>query len=1283
MSERKDKTIKVVKKKGKIKIRVKSKKSKKNFEKNCDVLEEKYNNIISNEIDLRNPEHTQLLKCMDNKNKTSLENNTDLNFLYPTLNDPNFNSKIANKKEFYDNRYEQKTQNDFQNIKEISQMICENTEFELEPHQMFVRNFMSFQTPYNGLLLFHGLGTGKTCSSISVCEEMRTYLQQIGVNKRIIIVASPAVQKNFKMQLFDERKLREVNGLWNIKACTGNKFIKEINPMNMKGLTFEKVKRQIKRIISQSYHFQGYGEFSNYINRVMNRTVLRDDAPDVVKRKQNRALIKEFSNRMLVIDEVHNLRITEDGRVKPSSENLLRLVTASKNLKLLLLSATPMFNDYQEIIWLLNVLNLNDKRFPITIRDIFDSKGNFIQNKDGVEVGKELLIQKMTGYISYVRGNNPFTFPFGVYPKEANNPISMQKMLRDGMWDYPSRQVNNGVIVNPIELLDLAIVDVGEYQKKAYNFIIESLSKKYPILKDPSKGLSYTALESPLQALNMIYPHNEMDMEDRDEDIHLYMYGKKGLNRSMFYNEQTKSEFRYKDVTLQNFGRIFSPSEIGKYSGKIANICNSIRTSKGIIFVYSQYIDGGGVPVALALEEMGITKYGGRSLFKTPPTKQIDAITMSSDNVTNPAKYIMITGDINLTTKERLELEMKAITSPDNMNGEKIKVVIVSRAGSEGLDFKNIRQTHILDPWYNLNRQQQIVGRSIRNLSHCLLPFNERNVEVFLYGSNLNNGIEAVDLYIYRLAERKAKKISSIVRLLKENAVDCLLNRKGQDFSEDIVNKRVDLQLASGNTIEYRVGDRDNSLLCDFTSCSYECNSASQDITDVDTTTYNETFILMNIDKILQRIRLLFKEYYIFNRQSLIAMITQIKSFPLEQIYSALNYLITEKNEYITDMLGRLGHLVNVGDYYMFQPIELGTKPITRFERVVPIDYKRKNIVFNLPEKIDAYISDDEYENIEIDQPDAQESGLSGEKKTKKKIAIKINKISSIMKNLESSYQELITPNIITSSDKENWNKAAAWAIYNLQTYNNIDKNLLIKFAMFHNIDKLNFKEKKLLLTNIYFKEDLNTLESIIKEYFDSLKIQKGEDIGIILANFGSANKTLYSLVVFKNGSWGTNKEIVSKLARPLFEKFQIKDINSISDNIGFMTIFKDNQIVFKSKIMKLSDKGRTNKGQRCDRGEGKGIIINRINNLLANGVQPIKYKIQKSSILSIYGNDNFKQKLKIKTGKVKEVKIGTLQLCAESELIFRYYDHIKQNNKRWFFNTADALLNRIIEKGK
>ena len=331
MSSKKRKSaVKVKKKKGKVKI-----KQKKLVIKTCAQLKEEFKNIKT--IDMDNPDQRNFLKCMSDDNRNQLgEESKKFPYLYPSLDDPNFNVKIATKKEFYDNRYEEKTRDEFDNIKEVAQKLCDNTEFELDPHQMFVRNYMSFQTPYNGLLLFHGLGTGKTCSSISVCEEMRTYLKQLGITKRIIIVASPAVQENFKIQLFDERKLKEVNGLWNIKACTGNKFIKEINPMNMKGLSRHRVVRQVKRIISQSYHFQGYIEFSNYISRVIQKTVSRGDSPDLIRRKQRRSLQKEFSNRMLVIDEVHNLRITGEGTVKPSSENLLTLVTNANNLKLLL-----------------------------------------------------------------------------------------------------------------------------------------------------------------------------------------------------------------------------------------------------------------------------------------------------------------------------------------------------------------------------------------------------------------------------------------------------------------------------------------------------------------------------------------------------------------------------------------------------------------------------------------------------------------------------------------------------------------------------------------------------------------------------------------------------------------------------------------------------------------------------------------------------------------------------------------------------------------------------------
>ena len=109
------------------------------------------------------------------ENRTNLASNSyDMPYLYPTLDDPNFNIKIAEKKEFSDTKYD----GEIYDVQSYSE-ILNNAEFELLPQQAFVRNFLSFQTPYNSLLLFHGLGSGKTCSAIGVCEEMRDYLKQM------------------------------------------------------------------------------------------------------------------------------------------------------------------------------------------------------------------------------------------------------------------------------------------------------------------------------------------------------------------------------------------------------------------------------------------------------------------------------------------------------------------------------------------------------------------------------------------------------------------------------------------------------------------------------------------------------------------------------------------------------------------------------------------------------------------------------------------------------------------------------------------------------------------------------------------------------------------------------------------------------------------------------------------------------------------------------------------------------------------------------------------------
>jgi hypothetical protein len=241
-----------------------------------------------------------LLKKEILERKHFTENKEENPYLYPNLNDNNFNYIIANKKEFNDTKYDGEIQED---LEKYSNELAK-ADFELQPHQAFVKNFMSFQTPYNSLLLYHGLGTGKTCSAIGVCEDMRDYMKQIGTTKRIIIVASENVQENFKLQLFDERKLKQIDGIWNIRSCTGNKLIKEINPMNMKGMTKEKVISQIKNLINTYYIFLGYVQFANYIIKTMNydeevekqRTKTAEEKKTKGKSKINALKRIEYSN---------------------------------------------------------------------------------------------------------------------------------------------------------------------------------------------------------------------------------------------------------------------------------------------------------------------------------------------------------------------------------------------------------------------------------------------------------------------------------------------------------------------------------------------------------------------------------------------------------------------------------------------------------------------------------------------------------------------------------------------------------------------------------------------------------------------------------------------------------------------------------------------------------------------------------------------------------------------------------------------------------------------------
>jgi hypothetical protein len=957
-TKKKEKMEKKPKNKTKKNTPKKIKKKKKNQPKEGRELEtyiieqlEKYGEYIKTHDSLN---YNAFLKTIEDKNRLGAKEEAErLNMtkqdpgtkdedyiLYPILEDTdNFNKRVYDKKEFKEgNEYPlRELPNDDgreEKFVELTNNICNNFEFELLPHQKFIKNFLSFQTPYNSLLLYHGLGTGKTCSSIGVAEEFRTYANQMGINKKIMIVCSEFVQANYKKQLFDGTKLEKMSdGLWNIKSCIGNKFLKEINPMNMENLNKEQVIKQIELIIRDNYEFIAYLSFANQIKNAIDKVSKTDRKERILELK------KLYSDRLIIIDEVHNIRDVYDApgkeekskkktqMNKSTTEHLKTLVTYADNLKLLLLTGTPMYNEYKEIIWLLNLMNLNDNRYTIEESDIFDNKGQFTED------GKELLIQKSTGYVSFIKGEDPYMFPFRVYPEhdkvsDKDNKFATYKenslnLLKNAGQTYPKYQLNGVEIENGIQHLDIFLTTIGSKQKEIYDKHINDLIKDN-IVKDGQEKFSYGMLSAPSQLLNISYPS-----EDRDVKYH---YGEKGLMEIMNFNKSSMREFEYKEKHEGFFG----VENLKDYSGKITKIIKEIERSKGIILVYSQYIAGGCIPMALALEEAGYKKHGG-SIFKKPPAKKDDK---------SRGSYIMITGQ---TGSKELVKTLNICNNKKNKDGDQIKVVIISRAGSEGLDFANIRQVHILDAWYNLNRTGQIEGRAIRNQSHCDLEIEKRNVLVFLHGTRDNEfKNEYIDLYMYRIAEEKAILSGKVARILKENAVDCLLNENQKQSNKDILNITKKITLSNGNQIEFAIGHHNNTQICDFMDCNYNCKAKAGEDWKANTYTYNDKFMKLTVTKIIEIIKRLFKERYVYDKTTLMRLIRDRRKYKNDEIYNALSVLINDKTEYIEDNLNRKGRLVNIDDLYLFQPLEVNYEQLSMYQRRNPIPYKPETIRVDL-----------------------------------------------------------------------------------------------------------------------------------------------------------------------------------------------------------------------------------------------------------------------------------------------------------------------------------------------
>lgn len=843
---------------------------------------------------------------------------------YPDLENKNFYKKIYHKKEFYDTIPDPLPEPNNQSDEIMSKLFPEKSDFKLQPAQVFLKNFISEGTPYRGILIFHGTGSGKTCASIVIAERFHNRVKETG--KKILIIASPNIQNEFTKTIFNFEKETTKGSSRRVVQCTGR--IYKIGS-DVKYLSTKQQETRISKMINEIYELTGRDRLRNKLLRETGWNGNEDSLNDNIRKK-----IKEiYSDRVIIIDEVHNRAGMSDKDDKfPTT--LRAIIGSAENIRLILMSATPMVNTPDDIMFPLNLLRLNDRRPTIPQRKIFKSNGDLTQG------GEKLLKEISKGYISYVRGGDPPRFPYKLIPPETTIPNP--KYLFNGEKIPDNKKIKHTMVIKcPMD-------------KFQYNTYFKSL-------KNELKGKIGGLLPGTSQAGDIVFP----SLSDKYGVFGSDAFGDSRSNdHPLLEIKDGRGNISYK---YSSFSEGFLlRKNIKKYSSKFASILDNIIGSVGISFVYSRFVTSGITPLALMLEANGfepaIITGKERRLLQSKTNKQLICYKCGknkhpkTDHEWSSAKYVILTGSLDLSINEFSKIS-GYINRSDNMDGKLAKVLLGSEVSGEGIDFKRIRQVHIVEPWYNQAKLDQVEGRAIRNGSHRDLPPDQRNVEIFKYcitpPTNLKNkeeGIETIDEHDYRISEDKDKKIKKVEYILKQIAVDCLFQR---DNNVRNIHRKIKLENSRGNIIEYETGDKPNSRECNYMkNCTYQCEwePAKTKNVMIDKSTYGSEFSDADIDKAR---RIIYDIYKINNVVDIVTIFSIIKekysNLDDIYIYLALESLMDKKSNYILqDEYGREGYLVEKGDLYIFQPFDVYDDNAPYLYKKTPLETKVDSIPFSL-----------------------------------------------------------------------------------------------------------------------------------------------------------------------------------------------------------------------------------------------------------------------------------------------------------------------------------------------
>jgi hypothetical protein len=762
--------------------------------------------------------------------------------------------------------------------------------------QYNISRFLSPQTLNSEILIFHGLGSGKTCSAVNISELARS--MNPNLRPTLVLVKGGALRRNF---------IRELS-----MKCTDGRYI----PENYNSLSAEKKVIRMNKLVSKSYEIRTFETF----------------AKNVIGKMTDKYLKQEYSNRVIIIDEVHNIRI-QPKKKKDTVDvygNFHRFLHLIENRKICLLSATPVRDKPEEFASVMNlILPLGVSQLPAGKE--FTEK--FFEGNNIIE--RDVLKKAIRGRVSYVRSMESGILRY--FKGEVIKDMKKIKIVSDKMSEFQTKYYNKAYNID-IGKRGNNIEDVGADDE-------EEKDKKSQGLYDKSR-----------QASLFVFPDGS--------------YGSEGFNKYVTVNKNNYSLIPSFINLLTKNGSETTPRQIiekiKKYSSIYAEtLTEIINYPDENTFVYNKYVQGSGaILFSELLKLVGFERTRGRITMESKGKKNIkkdnlvelkdeesdedesdedesdedesddDSILKLDDESDddsnkydidenegkmddkddddqrkreqenkrrenkerkeknkknddphpasiNPVKkrkgkekeeekemidqvgvvkrvsrYAIITGE----TVSEVEVDRiidGIFNSEENKNGKYIQVIIGSQIIGEGKSLRNVRQIHIQTPHWNNSETEQAIGRGIRAFSLDDLKPNDRFVKVFRRAAiPFDNNIESINYMMYKISENKDFQMKHIERLCKESAVDCGLNKKRNQLETDI----------------------DMSRECDYMKCDYKCDFREGEIPtdELIFDTYNLFYAENEIYGITGIVKQLFRKNFSYTLNDFINKFTDI-----------------------------------------------------------------------------------------------------------------------------------------------------------------------------------------------------------------------------------------------------------------------------------------------------------------------------------------------------------------------------------------------------------------------